>query len=371
VSSQPDQPTTASRRRAALKYARSEHRIDAMLVTRPVDVSYLSGFGGEDSFLLFDDDRAALITDARFSEAAETECPGLDVVTRAGAITKAVAAALKGRNVRRLGIQSDHVTLKLREALQSALGKRKLVPLADVVRKGRLVKDDGERRATRKAVRAAQTAFRELVDRGAAGFVGQTEMAVAAELDALMRRHGATASSFPTIVASGPGSSIPHYRPTRRTIRRGEAVLIDWGAVVDAYCSDLTRVVFVDTIPPALKDVYEVVRQAQRAGIDAIRSGVHCKTVDRAAREVIAEAGYAERFTHGLGHGIGRDIHEGPVLATSCVMPLRSGMIVTVEPGIYLPGVGGIRIEDDVLVTADGHRRLTSLPRSIDSMVLQ
>jgi Xaa-Pro aminopeptidase len=167
---------------------------------------------------------------------------------------------------------------------------------------------------------------------------------------------------------------VPHYRPADRKIRRGEAVLIDWGARVEGYCSDLTRVVFVGTIPPApsvLEEVYETVRAAQQAGIAAVRPGVHCKTVDAAARDVIAKAGYGPRFVHGLGHGIGREIHEAPALAGVSDMPLRSGMVVTVEPGIYLPGVGGVRIEDDVLVTANGHETLSSLPRSIDSMMLR
>jgi Xaa-Pro aminopeptidase len=353
-----------------MRKARSEAKVDAILVTRPVDVSYLSGFGGEDSFLLIEDRRAVLITDSRFSELAEKECPGVEVVTRNGPITKAVASQLKGRRIRRLGLQSDHVTLRLHEALQGALGSRKLVPLQSVPQAGRLIKDDGEQRTIRKAIRVAQKAFRELISNGADGFVGRTEMDVAGELDARMRQHGATGSSFPTIVASGPGASVPHYRPGRRRIRRDEGVLLDWGASVDGYCSDLTRVVFIGTIPPALKEAYDVVRAAQVAAIRAIRPGVHGKTVDAAAREVIADAGYGERFTHSLGHGIGREIHEGPTLASVSSTPLRSGMVVTVEPGIYLPGLGGIRIEDDVLVTPDGSKTLSSLPRAAGSMIL-
>jgi Xaa-Pro aminopeptidase len=370
VSTSTTEQITSTRRRAVLRKARSEATVDAFLATKPVDVSYLSDFGGEDSFLLVEDDRAVLLTDSRFGEQAEKECPGVDIHVRSGPITEALAEVLKGRRVRRLGLQSEHVTLKLHEALQDALGSRKLVGLFGVPSAGRIIKDDGELASIRKAVRVAQKAFRELTRRGAEAFVGRREQAIAAELDAAMRRCGATASSFETIVASGPGASVPHYRPGRRKIRAGEAVLIDWGALVEGYCSDLTRVVFVGTIPPALKEVYDVVRAAQRAGIEAIRSGVHSKTVDAAARKVIEQAGYGEQFIHGLGHGIGREIHEAPGLSGRSDTPLRAGMVVTVEPGIYLPGVGGIRIEDDVLVTVDGQQKLSSLPTSANSMIL-
>lgn len=353
-----------------MRKARSEAKVDALLVTKPVDVSYLSGFGGEDSFLLVEDDRAVLLTDGRFGEQAEKECPGVEIFVRNGPITAALAEVLKGRKVRRLAVQGEHVTLKLHKALQAALGKRKLLPVSGMVSAGRIVKDHAELASIRKAIRVAQRAFRELQGKGAGWWIGRSEQSLAAELDAAMRRLGATGSSFPTIVASGPGSSVPHYRPGLRKVRKGEAVLVDWGAVVDGYCSDLTRVVFAGTIPPALKDVYEVVLAAQQAGMESIRSGVHCKTADAAARKVIEQAGYGDKFIHGLGHGIGREIHEAPGVAARSDTPLRSGMVVTVEPGIYLPGVGGIRIEDDVLVTADGQQKLSSLSRSASSMTL-
>ena len=186
-----------------------------------------------------------------------------------------------------------------------------------------------------------------------------------------MRSAGAERAAFETIVAAGPHSALPHYRPGPTRIRRGDAVLIDWGAVVAGYCSDLTRVVFTGRIPPQLACIYEIVLRAQSAGAAAVKPGCRCEAADASAREVIAAAGYGEAFAHGLGHGIGLEVHESPRLGTRSRQRLAAGMVVTVEPGIYLPGVGGVRIEDDVVVTATGQRRLSRLPRRIEAMVLR
>ncbi|MGC9453291.1 MAG: aminopeptidase P family protein [Phycisphaerae bacterium] len=360
----------AGRRRAALKAAGCEGATAALLVGRPVDVSYLSGFGGEDSMLLVGHGWSVLVTDGRYSEQAEAECPGVELYVRRQGLPAAVVEALRGRNVRRLVVQSDHMTLRLRDSLQKELGRRKLAPVADVTGELRAVKDDTEVRAIRRACRTAEEAFRIVTARGAAGLVGRSEREVAAELDYRMRLAGAEGSSFETIVAAGTHGSRPHHRPTDRQIRRHEAVLVDWGAMVDGYCSDLTRVVFTGRIPPKLAEVYEVVRRAQEAGVAAIRPGAACKTPDRAARDVIESAGYGRRFVHGLGHGLGREVHEAPALSPRSERRLRKGMVTTVEPGIYLPGVGGVRIEDDVLVTSGGRRKLSSLPTDLDAAVL-
>ncbi|MFW5839433.1 MAG: M24 family metallopeptidase, partial [Planctomycetota bacterium] len=177
--------------------------------------------------------------------------------------------------------------------------------------------------------------------------------------------------AFETIVAAGAHGSLPHYRPGKTKIRPDQAVLIDWGAKVDGYCSDLTRVVFTGTIPPKIEEIYTVVLRAQKAAISAIKAQVSCKAVDAAARKIIEQAGYGEQFIHGLGHGIGLQIHEAPSVGRRSDKRLRQGMVVTVEPGIYLPGVGGVRIEDDVLVEANGQRKLTSLPKTLKTMVLR
>jgi Xaa-Pro aminopeptidase len=185
-----------------------------------------------------------------------------------------------------------------------------------------------------------------------------------------MRQHGADGPAFETIVAAGATASLPHYRPGNRRIRSDQAVLVDWGAVVGGYRSDLTRVFFTGTIPPKIKTIYPVVLKAQQSAIAAIRPGVHGSTVDAAAREIIGKGGYGEQFLHGTGHGVGLDIHEGPTLGRTARTPLRAGMIVTVEPGIYLPRIGGVRIEDDVLVTSDGARRVTSLTSRMKDLIV-
>ena len=221
------------------------------------------------------------------------------------------------------------------------------------------------------ALRVAEQAFVELTGGGAKALIGRTERQIAAELEYRMRMLGADKPSFESIIAAGPNGSKPHYRPRDRVVRKGEAVLIDWGAMVDGYCSDLTRVVFTGTIPPKIAELYEIVLRAQQAGIAALSAGAACKKVDAAARQVVEDGGYGKQFVHGLGHGLGRQVHEAPSLARTSDTRLRCGMVVTVEPGIYLPGVGGVRIEDDVLVARQGPRRLSRLSRDLQAMVLR
>jgi len=345
-------------------------RVDAMLVTNPVEVGYLTGFTGDDSFLLLGAGWTCLVTDGRFMEQAAKECGDIECHVRNGSIESAVARVLGGRRVRKLGFEPAHVTVKLLRDLADKLKGKKLVEVSGAVSILRQCKDDGELAVMRRAIRIAERAFKEMLALGAKGWVGRTEGDLAAELEYRMRRAGADRLSFPTILAAGAHGSVPHYCPGSTRVRPGQAVLVDWGARVGGYCSDLTRVVFTGTIPAKLREVYEVVRRAQEAGIAAIRSGVGCKAVDAAARRVIAEAGYGEKFGHGLGHGLGREVHEAPGLGKLSSARLRSGMVVTVEPGIYLPGIGGVRIEDDVLVTASSARRLSSLSREIDAMRL-
>ena len=360
----------AARRRAALRKAARAEKVDALLVSRPVDVRYLTGFTGEDSFALLGRAWTVLITDGRYAEQAAAQCAGVEVHVRKGKVSAAVAGYVRSHAVGRMAIQADHATVGFRAELAGAVGARRVRPVEGVMLALRAVKDAGEVRTIRRAVRTAVAAMRELLSRGSAGLVGRTETDLAAELDFLMRRRGAEAPSFPTIVAAGAHASLPHYQPGRARVRAGQGVLFDWGARVDGYCSDLTRVVFTGRIPPEIGPVYEVVRRAQRAGIRAAQAGAAACSADAAARAVIEQAGYGERFSHGLGHGIGLQVHEQPLLARRRRRRLRAGMVVTVEPGIYLPGVGGVRIEDDVLVTPDGPRVLSRLPSSRAAAIL-
>jgi Xaa-Pro aminopeptidase len=234
-----------------------------------------------------------------------------------------------------------------------------------------MIKDAGELRAIRQAVRIAEEAFGRLVAGGVKALAGKTERRIAADLEYLMRRCGADAAAFPTVVAGGANGSRPHHLPGDRRVRRGEPVLLDFGVRRGGYHSDLTRVVFLGRIPRKLGEAYEIVRRAQQAGIRAVGPGVSCRSPDVVARGIIEQAGYGQAFLHGLGHGLGLEVHEGPTLGAKATGRLRAGMVVTVEPGIYLPGVGGIRIEDDVVVTAAGRRRISTLPTEIEAMLLR
>ncbi len=368
--------TYRTRRRKALATAADEARADGLLISRPSDVTYLSGFNGEDSFLLLTRRGVCLITDGRYGQQARAECGDIDVCVRTEPMTKAVARLAAERGVRRLAVQAGEMTLAAGKALTAALGGRKLRPVGEIVLRMRAIKTADEVAGIARAVRVAERAFRRLLAGGAAALAGRRERDIAAELDYLMRRGGADSPAFDTIVAAGPNSALPHYRPGSDKARRGQALLIDWGAWAGGFASDLTRVVFLCRIPPKLAAVYEVVRRAQRAGIAAVRAGAKASAADRAAGAVMESAGLADRILHGLGHGIGRgrgndEVHELPHLGRESKETLRSGMVVTVEPGLYLPGVGGIRIEDDVLVTGKGPRKLSRLPTSAMAMVVR
>lgn len=357
-------------RLAGLRRLCRRGKVDAMLLTSPHSVRYFSGFTGEDSYLLAGPRWVRLLTDSRFAQQARSECPGVKLVVRSAKMVQAIAAVAAEKKVRRLGVEGRHVSLALKAELDRALPRVRIKPFGGEFEALREVKDAAELAAIRRAVRLAEAAFQQLFRRGARWFVGRTEAQVAAELDYLMRRRGAERPAFPTIVAAGPHSAMPHYRPGHTRIRNGQPVLMDWGAVVAGYACDLTRVVFTGRIPPQIAGVYEVVLRAQAAGLRALRPAATCESADAAARKVIGEAGYGEAFGHGLGHGIGLEVHESPRLGRRARQRLRAGMVVTVEPGIYLPGLGGVRIEDDVLLVPGGCRRLSRLPREMPAMML-
>ena len=358
------------KRLSALRRVCRRAGVDAVLLTDPRHVRYISGFTGEDSFLLVEPRRVTLLTDGRFAEQARIECPAVRAVVRTGPMRDAVREALRERPVRRLGIEGRSMTVARRTELARALKGVRLKALGGEVEALREVKDAAELKAIRKAVRVAEGAFRDLLAGGRKAFVGRRESEVAADLEYRMRQRGAERASFETIVAAGTHAALPHYRPGRTRIRAGQPVLIDWGAVVAGYSSDLTRVVFTGSMPAPVARIYDIVLCAQRAGVKAVRAGVTGGSVDAAARRVIDRAGYGERFGHGLGHGVGLDVHEGPRLGSKARGRLRAGMVVTVEPGIYLPGIGGVRIEDDVLVTGRGRKVLSALPKDLDDIVL-
>ncbi|HEX3997979.1 MAG TPA: Xaa-Pro peptidase family protein [Pirellulales bacterium] len=334
---------------------------DGLLVTNFVNVTYLTGFTGDDSFLLVTPKHAILLSDPRYTTQIEEECGGIDVEIRSVKMNmlELVARAVERAGPKQLAVEADSITLGLADRIANKLPKVGLVPLPNLVERQRMVKDKEEVAEIRRAIDQAQRAFAVL---RASIRPEQTEKEVADNLEHQMRLFGAKGASFPSIIAVGPRAALPHARPTAKRIGESEFVLVDWGAD-SLYKSDLTRVLVTGKIPPKLERVYGVVLKAQLAGIEAIRPGVSCQDVDSAARKVIEDAGFGRQFGHGLGHGIGLDIHEGPRLGQGQKHILESGMVVTVEPGIYLPGWGGVRIEDDVLVTKGGHEVLTNVPK--------
>lgn len=360
-------------RRDRLRRLLRRQAVDALLVTDRINVTYLTGFTGEDSFLLIWADGQVLLTDARFTEQAEEECPGLDVAVRpvGGTMVEAVRRAVRAAGVGRVGFETENVSVGLWDRLSARLQRVELVKTNGLVEQLRQIKQPEEVARIRQAIWQAERAFGAMW----AGLQGEkTELQLAHELESHVRSFGAQASSFPPIVASGPRSALPHARPKPIPIGLSPLVLVDWGANEGLYQSDLTRTLLLGRISAKLRRVYQTVCQAQQKAIAAIRPGAAAEEVDKAARQVIAQAGWGKRFGHSLGHGLGLAVHEGPRLGPArrnhSPNVLRPGMVVTVEPGVYLPGWGGVRIEDVVLVTRTGCEVLSSLPKMLEEMIL-
>lgn len=345
--------------------------LDAVLITNPVNVSYLSGFSGDATFLVISPRRTLVISDGRFTEQLAEECPGLETVIRPPVqpLGDATAATLNKLGIRTLGFESEHVTVADLEFLKSRAPTLDWQGAGDRVERLRIIKDDSEVAQIRQAIRYAEKAFAMF---RAMLRPDDREKDLADSLEYYMRRAGARGPSFPSIVAVGARAALPHAPPTPRRVAEAPLLLVDWGASGPFYKSDLTRVLLTHNNSPAttipkIEEVYATVLQAQRQAIAAVRPGALARQVDAAARQVIADAGYGQYFTHSVGHGIGMMIHEAPFMRANTEIVLRAGMVVTVEPGIYLPDVAGIRIEDDVLVTADGCEVLTSVPKNIEA----
>jgi len=360
--------TKFAARRNRLRKLVQQAKADALLVTNFKNVTYLTGFTGDDSYLLVTLAGETLISDMRYSTQLEEECPGLKLEIRAPGdqMPPAVAAVAQRLRVKFLGIEAESAPVALERALREALPGVALVATSNLVERLRLVKDKDEVQQIREACRQAERAFevvRALVT------PQMTELDMAAELEYQARRFGARALSFPPIVAAGPRAALPHATPSKMPLSTSDFVLVDWGANSGLYMSDLTRIVVTGRISPKLRKIYGVVLTAQLAAIDAIRPGLTCEQVDRVARRIISRAGLGP-LGHGLGHGIGLEIHEAPRLTVGQKTKLRPGMTVTVEPGIYVPGWGGVRIEDDVLVTRTGCEVLSNVPKQIEDCVL-
>ncbi|MHB8899759.1 MAG: M24 family metallopeptidase [Thermoguttaceae bacterium] len=356
-------------RRDRLRQALKRAGGDAILVTNFTNVSYLTGFTGDDSYLLVRRDGDVLLSDFRYTTQLEEECPGLDVATRPHQVTMLewVIANLKIAKTRRLALESDSISWALASALSEKAEGLETFPMSGLVERLREIKDRQEIEEIRAAIGAAEKAFGVL---RATLRPEKTERQIRDELEYQLRVFGAGDRGFPSIVAVGSRAALPHAVPGESPVGCSNLLLVDWGARNNLYRSDLTRVLVTGRISPKLERIYRVVLRAQLKAIEAIRPGATGQEIDAIARGVIAEAGYGRFFGHGLGHGIGLDIHELPRLATTSTSVLKPGMVTTVEPGIYIPGWGGVRIEDDVLVTRDGHQVLTSVPKTLEEVVV-
>jgi Xaa-Pro aminopeptidase len=340
--------------------------VDALFVTDLVNVRYLTGYAGSNGAVVVRADGATFLTDFRYIEAAEPIRAFAEVRRCAQDIVGAAAGMLGELTggAARVGFEAGSLTVERHRVLAGGAAGA-LVPTVGVVEELRAVKDEEEQAAIRAATAAVEPVLRGLADEG---LVGRSERDVAWRIRELFHESGAEDVSFPPIVAGGANGDTPHATPRADAIDRGTLVTIDLGCVLDGYCSDCTRTFATGELPAQLAEIYEFCRVAQAAALAAVRDGARAADVDAVARDAITAAGYGERFGHGTGHGVGLAVHEGPRLTPTSTATLRAGNVVSVEPGIYLPGVGGVRIEDLVIVTADGAERLTGYPKELTTV---
>lgn len=341
-----------------LEKIRNEFRrlgIDALLITSPYNRRYVSNFTGTAGVVVITTDQAFFITDFRYVEQAKKEVEGFTIIQHKGTVQQEIKNICQDHGVKSLGFEENDVTYSYYRVLEKELSVQ-LVPVSDVIEKLRLIKTEEEIKILKVAADIADAAFKHILE-----FIkpGLTELEVANELEFFMRKCGATSSSFDTIVASGYRSALPHGVASDKVIEKGDFITLDYGAYYKGYVSDITRTIAVGEPSEQLKTIYQIVLEAQLKGLNGIRAGLTGKEADAICRDYIVEKGYGDYFGHSTGHGIGLEVHEGPALSFKSETVLQPGMVVTVEPGIYLPGVGGVRIEDDTVITENGNEPLT------------
>lgn len=367
-------------RRHRLAPCFASESLDALLISNPNNVSYLTGFSGEASWLIVGHESTLLVTDGRFTQQLAEECPGLELHVRppSQTVPDAVAEVLNKLGLRSVGFETS-LTVAEFETITKATPTIMWKGGGNRVEELRMVKDATEIEQIREAIHMAERAFAMF-----RAMLRETdsEKDLCDALEGYIRRAGGKCGSFPSIVAAGARAALPHAPPTKKAVADAELLLVDWGASGPFYKSDLTRILVPsknssrhgksrpEKRDDKLREIYAVVLRAQEQALRAVRAGVKASDVDNAARSVVAEAGYGEHFNHGLGHGIGLQVHEAPLLKPGSEVVLKAGVVVTIEPGIYLPQWGGIRIEDDVLVTEDGCEVLSSVPKQLEEMMV-
>jgi Xaa-Pro aminopeptidase len=353
-----------AQRRQRLVHSVREVGIDLLLVNNPVNVSYLTNFSGDSSWLAIGPNRALLVSDGRYTEQIREECPRLETHIRRTeqTVIQALGEILPQLGVRNVGVEAAHLSLAEFETIKDQAKSLSWSPQKKLVEKLRLIKDDGELEQIRQAIDYAEKAHAMFV---AALRPGDSEKELTDAMESYLRRAGASHSSFPTIVAVGDHSALPHAPTTNRRVEESRFLLLDWGASGRFYKSDITRMLVTagEKVESRLEKLYTVVLTAQRRAIEAVRPDVKAGEIDTAVRSYLSDEGFNEYFNHGLGHGIGMQVHEGPNIRAKSEDVIEAGMVFTLEPGVYLPGFAGVRIEDDVLVTPDGCEVLTNLPK--------
>lgn len=353
--------TQIERRVNELRSKLSQKGLDGALITKRENYIYMSGFSGTFANLIVTKDKAILITDFRYIEQARSEASSYEIVQFYGSLSETINDLLLSYDIKRLGFEDDYVTWKTYGELVNKLNAE-LLPLEGAVELLRIIKDEYEIEVIKGAVRLADEAFSHVLK-----YIrpGVKEIEIASEIEYFLKKQGARGPSFDTIVASGERSSLPHGVASSKIIEMGDAVTLDFGAIYKEYCSDMTRTVFVGQPKEELEKIYNIVLKAQKSGLDGAVKGVTGKEIDMAARKVIIDAGYGDNFGHSLGHGVGIEIHEEPRFSPKSTTEIKNGMVVTVEPGIYVSGLGGVRIEDMIVVNDDKPIVLTGSTKEI------
>lgn len=349
-------------RLARLRSRLAADGLDALLVTNPVNRAYLSGFNGSAGVLLISQEAALLFTDFRYIERATAQAPEFKVIRHENPMTKSIRAALEQHGIVKLGFEKEHVTYATFETYREAFAPVELVATAGLVEELRQVKDQDEIDKLRRAAAIADAAYIHILKYLKPGV---SERDVALELEYFMRKNGAEKLAFDIIPASGPRGSLPHAEATGRILQDGDFITLDFGCVYEGYCSDITRTVGIGGITDKQREIYKIVLDAQQAAVAACRAGISGRELDAVARDIIAGAGYGDNFGHSLGHGVGREVHELPRCSPTAEGALAENMVVTIEPGIYIPNWGGVRIEDTVVVQPDGCERLTKSTKEL------
>lgn len=338
-----------------LRALMEKKNLDAFIVTSAQNRRYISGFTGSAGLLIITKSKQLFITDFRYIEQATEQAPDFEIIEHKQSIIQEAAAQLLKEGAQQAGFEHEDVTFALYQQFQNAV-HADLIPSSGLIEELRLIKSEAELAIMKTAAEIADATYTHILT-----FVkpGMKEIEVSNELEFFMRKQGATQSSFDTIVASGYRSALPHGVASDKEIQKGELVTLDYGALYNGYCSDITRTFAVGEISDKLREIYDIVLEANLRGVAGVKPGITGKEADALTRDYISEKGYGQYFGHSTGHGLGMDVHESPALSFRSDTVLKPGMVVTVEPGIYIPEVGGCRIEDDLVLTADGSERLT------------